>query len=481
MVAGMVAPMIHMGQPVAGAQTRPVKVTLAGLPQDAFFSLEITLVAGEDAARETTQRMLGETALQDHGLGIGNVYDVYAVSGTRTFRDRNVTIMPGSATQEVVLAPVFRSDEVTLDLPDAPIVAAPGTFMPVTLRAPADFNGSIALHDADDRDAPAIFTISGADLMGSSDPVLPVPERPGFYEIQFQDMKGEMFGGIGFEVVADDRAQSGTAPEGSVSVALLSDGDLVAGSGGYFPVDIAAPAGLAGELQIESKGGAVVYTTDLATLIAAQDPTLPIPDAPGVYMISIMDQTGMLRATTGFEVRGPADQAGITVTLRATTQFGAGCMIGANLSMPSGPRMTITIPVAGVDAQGAAVSPIMQRDGGQILEIMGFDTTGATLVDASFLSPCEALVLNMGPAQCRVGESSTPGPCPYPVSYVAPPTLLAVQQAGSDQNAPTSGQAALPDRSGPATTRGADFIEIDLGDMDADTFLDILLPQTGSE
>ncbi|WP_333715121.1 hypothetical protein, partial [Yoonia sp.] len=467
MVAGMVAPMIHMGQPVAGAETRPVSLTLPGVPRDVNYSLDIRLVDGEDATHAGGQSLFGAMSLQDHPLGVGNAYDIRAVSGTREFRDRAVTILPGSTPQEVVLAPVFRWDELTLDLPDAPIVAVPGAFMPVTLTAPADFNGFIAIHDADDRDAPAIFTILGTDLMGASDPVLPVPERPGFYEIQFQDMKGEMFGGIDFEVVADDRAGGGTAPEGSVSLALLSDAGLVAGSDGYVPVDIAAPAGLAGQLRIEAQGGAVVYTTDLATLIASQDPTLPIPDAPGVYMISIIDQAGMLRATTGFEVRGPADQAGITVTLRATTQFGAGCMVGATLAMPSGPRFTFSVPVLGADANGRAVAPLV-GSGDQVLEIIGFDTAGATLVDASFLSTCEALVLTFGTAQCRMGESVAAEACPYPVTYVVPPTLLGVEQLGAG-----GAQSPAQDNLGAA---GPDFTPIDLGDRDADEIIDLLFP-----
>lgn len=310
MVAGMVAPMIHLGQPAAGARVRPVSLTLPGVPRDANYELEITLVAGEDARHAGGQHFFGAMSLQDHLLGVGNVYDIRAVSGTREYRDRNVTITPGSAAQDVVLAPVFLWDEVTLEFPDTPIVAAPGTFFPVTLTAPADFNGLIAIHDADDRDAPAIFSVRGADLMGAQDPVLPVPERPGFYEIQFQDMNGEMFGGADLEVVAADTDHGNAAPQGSVSLALLSDRDLLAGSGGFFPVDIVAPAGLAGQLQIEAQGGALVHSTALAPLIASQDPSLPIPDAPGIYMISIIDQAGMLRATTSFEVRANADQAG---------------------------------------------------------------------------------------------------------------------------------------------------------------------------
>ncbi|MBR3372105.1 MAG: VWA domain-containing protein [Rhodobacteraceae bacterium] len=483
MVAGMIASMVHLGQPTAGAHTRPVSVSIAGADRSEMRKVRIQLVAGEDAAYQDGQLHDSEMAAKDHPLGVGNVYDIRAETLFREYRNRNVTITPGTTVQQVMLAPVYAFDEVTLELPDDPVIAGPGAFFPVTLVAPSDFQGSIALHDDDDRDAPALFSISSAELMNSTDPVLPVPEKPGYYEIRFLDINGEMFGGTVFEAVAPDAAQGAGAPEGSVSVALLSDWDLVAGSGGYFSVGIEAPAGLDGQLVIEGQDGTAVFTTGLAALIDAQDQALPIPDAPGIYMITITDKAGILRATTGFEVVADKARDHITVTLRATTQFGAGCMIGADLSMPPGPRITVTIPVTGVDAQGAAVTPIMRTERAQVLEIIGFDTAGATIVDASFLSPCEALILNMGPAQCRVGESSTMGSCPYPVSYIAPTTLLAVQQAGSDPVLPASGQPALPDRARPAATSGAapHFIEIDLGDMDADTFLDILLPQTGSE
>lgn len=181
----------------------------------------------------------------------------------------------------------------------------------------------------------------------------------------------------------------------------------------------------------------------------------------------------MLRATTGFEVRGPADQAGITVTLRATTQFDAGCMVGATLSMPSAPRFMFSVPVSGRDANGRAVAPLM-GSGQQVLEITGFDTTGATLVDVSFLSPCEALVLAFGPAQCRMGESVAAEACPYLVTYIAPPTLLGVEQIGTDgAQSPAQG-----DRDAGATDAASpDFTPIDLGGRDADDIIDLLFPQ----
>jgi len=38
----------------------------------------------------------------------------------------------------------------------------------------------------------------------------------------------------------------------------------------------------------------------------------------------------------------------------------------------------------------------------------------------------------------------------------------------------------LPYQAGPAATGGADFFVIDIGDMDADRLLDMLLPHTES-
>ncbi len=202
MTATMIAPLILKGKATTLDQSRPLRVTLAGVPRDAFYSLRIALVQGEDAARATAQDYVGDAAKGDHTLVVGNVYDISALYGTREYRDRKVSIVPGTQVQKIVLAPVFRSEELTLELPDAPIVAGSGGVFPVTLKAPADFNGVIAVHDAKDRDAPALYTVEGAQMMGAQDQVLPVPDVPGPYEVRFLDMNGIMLGGTGFEAVA---------------------------------------------------------------------------------------------------------------------------------------------------------------------------------------------------------------------------------------------------------------------------------------
>lgn len=427
MVAGMVAPMIHLGQPAAGEQTRPVSLTLPGVARDVNYDLEITLVDGEDERHARGQRFFGAMSLQDQLLGVGNVYDIRAVSGTREYRDRNVMILSGSTVQDVVLAPVFLWDEVSLELPDAPIVAEPGAYFPVTLTAPADFNGSIAIHDAVDRDAPAIFSIFGTELMGAQDPALPVPARPGFYEIQFLDMNGEMFGGIDLEVAAGGADHGNAAPQGPVSLALLSDRDLLAGSGGYFPVDIVAPAGLAGQLQIEAQGGAVVFSTALGPLITSQDPSLPIPDAPGIYLISIVDQAGILRATTGFEVTGsnasPTTSTSpeqIEITPIGATQFGTGCFISARLTGPAGPDYRMTIPVRAT-ANGQDLRGVIDPEKPLAFDIYSFGSTGQSMANLMLLAACADIALDYGPPECRFaeGDGTALRDCPAPVTINA--------------------------------------------------------------
>lgn len=313
-------------------------------------------------------------------MGIGNVYDIRAVLGIREYRNRNVTITPGNAAQQVTLSPVFGYDDVSLALPDAPIVAGPGAFFPVTLTAPADFNGFIALHDADDRDAPAIFSIDGATLMDSTDPVLPVPETPGFYEIRFLDMNGEMFGGIDFEAVA------------GINATAISAGQ-------------------------------------------------------------------------------------ITVTPTGTTQFGTGCFISADLTGPEGRDYTMIAPVTAT-ANGQDIRSVLDPEAPLAFEIYSFGSTGESTSDLMLLAPCEAITLDFATPQCgfREGDGIVTRDCPAPVVF-AP--LQTSDGAGTMADAIKQGAAAstLPVPDG--TERK--FLPIDLGDMDPDAFLDLLLPATGSE
>ncbi|WP_019954388.1 vWA domain-containing protein [Yoonia vestfoldensis] len=278
MTALMIAPMIARAEPVAGAQTRAVSVSLAGAPRDAAYDIEITLVSGNDPAHETTQRLIFQEAQAEYVLGVGNTYDLWAVSGTRQYRNRSVTVMPGNMVQVVDLAPVFMSDEVTLDFTDAQIVAGPDRYVPVTLTAPADFNGFIALHDADDRDAPAIFTIDAATLIGSQDPVLPAPDTPGFYEIRFLDMNGEMFGGTDFEAVAAD------TPAGQITVTPTGVSQF--GTGCFISAALTGPEG--GDYTMIAPVTATAGGQDIRAVLD--------PEAPLIFEIISFGSTGQSTA-----------------------------------------------------------------------------------------------------------------------------------------------------------------------------------------
>ncbi|WP_322891901.1 MULTISPECIES: hypothetical protein [unclassified Yoonia] len=278
MTALMIAPMIARAEPVAGAQTRAVSVSIAGADRSDMRQVGIQLVAGEDATYQDGQVHISEMAVREHTLGVGNVYDIRAETLFREYRNRNVTITPGNTVQEVVLAPVYNFDEVTLALPDEPIVAGAGAFFPVTLVAPADFQGFIALHDADDRDAPAIFTIEGAVLMDSTDPVLPVPEKPGFYEILFLDLNGEMFGGVDFEAVAGD------TPAGQITVTPTGVSQF--GTGCFISAALTGPEG----------GDYTMVAPVTATANGQEIRALLDPEAPLVLEIYSFGSTGQSTA-----------------------------------------------------------------------------------------------------------------------------------------------------------------------------------------
>ena len=235
LTASMIAPLMERGQPVTGSQERPVSLTLPGVPGDAVYELEVTLVSGEDDRHTGGQRFLGAMSMEDYALIVGNVYDIRATINGRDYRNRNVTVAPGNMAQRVTLAPVYQWDEVTMELPDTPIVAGSGGFFPVTMTAPDGFQGMIAVHDAYDRDAPALFSVSGAQLLGGQDQVLPVPDQPGFYEIRFLDINGDMFGGTEFEAIP-------VAADANV-IEVTSSGTTQFGAGCFISASLTGPEG----------------------------------------------------------------------------------------------------------------------------------------------------------------------------------------------------------------------------------------------
>jgi hypothetical protein len=201
--ASMIAPMMERGEPVTGPQTRPVAISIGGADRSDMRELGIQLVDGEDEIYQNGQVHVSEMALRDYDLIVGNTYDIRAETLFREYRNRNVTITPGNMVQQVVLAPVYGFDEVTLDLPADPVIAGTGGYFPVTFTAPEGFQGTLAVHDLYDRDGEALFNVDAARFLNGQDQLLPVPDQPGDYEVRILDLTGEMIGGADFIAVAD--------------------------------------------------------------------------------------------------------------------------------------------------------------------------------------------------------------------------------------------------------------------------------------
>jgi hypothetical protein len=296
-------------------------------------------------------------------------------------------------------------------------------------------------------------------------------------------------------VIASSLALASSAPAstppkavaGSVTVGLL-DPDIIAGSGGFFPIDIAAPQGFEGAVSLHDGTGTVIFSADAAFMLGAQDQVLPVPDAPGPHEIRVTDNTGALRATTGFfaeaapapvQVPVTADATGIRVTLTATTQFGAACTIGSSLTMPDGPVFTFAATVRGEDNNGQTIDALMRTEGDQRIDITGFGGAGAARFEIGYRAPCENVILQIAEAQCSIGDGAAPGACPHPVTYVIPSNLLGVFLSGSDRIEQASLPTPAPERQGVATAPAPSeprFIPITLGDRDADDIIDLLFP-----
>ncbi|MBQ2262304.1 MAG: VWA domain-containing protein [Loktanella sp.] len=262
LTASMIAPLIERGQPVTGAQTRPVSVSIAGADRSEMRQVGIILIEGEDAAYRDGQVHMSEMSAQDHPLGVGNTYDIRAETLFREYRNRNVTIMPGNTVQQVVLAPVYGFDEVSMDLPDDPIIAGSGGYFPVMLTAPEGFRGTISVHDTFDRDGPAIFSIDGARMMDGQDQVLPVPDQPGFYEVRFLDLNGEMFGATEFEAVAPDA--------GATEITVTPTGRTQFETGCFISAALTGPEG--GDYRMIAPVTATANGQDLRNVTDSETP-----------------------------------------------------------------------------------------------------------------------------------------------------------------------------------------------------------------
>lgn len=196
------------------------------------------------------------------------------------------------------------AQQVTLSLPDEPIIAGTGGYFPVTLIAPDGFQGSITLHAAADPNGPALFTADAAFMLGAQDQVLPVPDQPGLYEVRILDANGALTGNTGFEALAADTR------EGRGSMAIEpDDGTRFWGYGPY----------LAGaEVLVQINRGQDKRSSDQVVVLAGgTDSVLPdtgtwldefrasirMPDTQGRYSLAIYDtQSTSFRALTEISV-----------------------------------------------------------------------------------------------------------------------------------------------------------------------------------
>ena len=140
----------------------------------------------------------------------------------------------------------------------------------------------------------------------------------------------------------------------------------------------------------------------------------------------------------------------ILLTFRPVEQFGTGCSMNAEIANPSGEAFTLFAPI-NATANGQAVRPALRAGEPVVLEIDVYTETGATLTPPMLMSPCNTLVVSIGPVQCRmgVGDSGSLTDCPLPVEVTAIPEfadlVLISSNAGASFSRPTSSPATVAD------------------------------------
>lgn len=158
----------------------------------------------------------------------------------------------------------------------------------------------------------------------------------------------------------------------------------------------------------------------------------------------------------------------IRLTFRPAEQFGAGCFLNAELANPSGEAFTLFAPI-NATANGQPVRPVLNPDEPAVLEIAAYTETGATLVPPMLMSPCGALVVSVGPVECRmgVGDSGLLTACPLPVEVMAIPEFTDLFLVSSNDRASFSQPT-----SSPATVADSDaIIPVDLAGRDPESVL----------
>ncbi|MFC7337917.1 VWA domain-containing protein [Haloferula chungangensis] len=107
----------------------------------------------------------------------------------------------GKADQSFTLDRRYGSGDVRMEVAEKLEFLAGGYF-PISLKVPDDFKGKVRIHTGADQDQPAVFETEAAELAAATDPVLPMPEKPGNYELQIRDNTGNLLLAIPFTLSA---------------------------------------------------------------------------------------------------------------------------------------------------------------------------------------------------------------------------------------------------------------------------------------
>eukprot|EP00903_Cladosiphon_okamuranus_P004071 g4069.t1 len=202
--------------PVDPKAKTEVILTLPGLPDDAA----VTWSANPLEADGTTLSRDGRMGGGGNGTGSSRTLSLAPGKWKLSARSGEVEyllvadVVPGKAGQTFTLDRRFGSADVTLDVAEK-IDHITGGFFPITLAVPAGFRGRVALHTEAERDGKALFEMDAAELAGATDQVLPMPEKPGNYELQIKDSTGAMLLGLPFELSGTPAPPAGKADDKS--------------------------------------------------------------------------------------------------------------------------------------------------------------------------------------------------------------------------------------------------------------------------
>ncbi|ABI77943.1 putative lipoprotein [Hyphomonas neptunium ATCC 15444] len=131
------------------------------------------------------------------------------------------------------------------------------------------------------------------------------------------------------------------------------------------------------------------------------------------------DAAGAEPAASTSPLAAPGEEGAIAVTIEATTQFDAGCMLAPGLTNPSGEQFTLYADIGGRRGEAGTVTALLDGENALTMEITGYTDFGGQIGPTSLSGRCEVLDLVIGNVRCRegVGIEGEIGPCPAPVSF----------------------------------------------------------------